>query len=518
MRAVRAAFGGAAQRIVGQARRQTGGPARLRVVVLFAAVYALANADTGTVGAVAPQLQSSLHVSNTQIGLIAAVAALAGAVGTIPAGVLTDRVRRIDLLAASIVLWSAAMVASALAPSFLVLVLTRIGLGAVTATSGPTVASLTGDFFPARERARILGLIMTGELVGAGIGVVVGGDLAGLTSWRYGFAWLAIPGLALAVAIRRGLVEPARGGQSRLEPGATELIDDADVDDPGADAAVEPPDSSEQEQTEQVRRIVRRRHVEPDPQLVLHESPKQMPLPAAVRYVLRIRTNVFLIVSAALAYVFFSGVQTFSVLLMRSRYHLGESAATGLLVLIGIGALAGLVVAGQLADRWLARGRLDARVLIGAIAYLVAAVAFAPGLLSTMLLVSLPLMMIGAAGLAAPDATLNAARLDIMHPYLWGRAEGVRTSLHMLTFAIAPLLFGFVSDQLGGGHAGFAFASGRGAATAADGRALAYTFLIMLACVAVAGLILLRARHTYPRDVATAIASAQATADEDPGT
>jgi hypothetical protein len=34
----------------------------------------------------------------------------------------------------------------------------------------------------------------------------------------------------------------------------------------------------------------------------------------------------------------------------------------------------------------------------------------------------------------------------------------------------------------------------------------------------VAGLILLRARRTYPRDVATAIASAQATADEDPGT
>jgi hypothetical protein len=153
-------------------------------------------------------------------------------------------------------------------------------------------------------------------------------------------------------------------------------------------------------------------------------------------------------------------------------------------------------------------------VLIGAIAYLVATVAFAPGLLSTTLLVSLALMLIGAAGLAAPDATLNAARLDIMHPYLWGRAEGVRTSLHMLTFAIAPLLFGFVSDRLGGGRAGFAFASGRGAASAADGHALAYTFLIMLACVAVAGLILMWATRTYPRDVATAIASTQEAPDD----
>jgi hypothetical protein len=45
--------------------------------------------------------------------------------------------------------------------------------------------------------------------------------------------------------------------------------------------------------------------------------------------------------------------------------------------------------------------------------------------------------------------------------------------------------------------------------------ALAYTFLIMLAPVAISGFVLLRARRTYPRDVATAAASIAETGAED---
>ncbi|MGH2888857.1 MAG: MFS transporter, partial [Solirubrobacteraceae bacterium] len=491
-----------------RAHREAGGPIRLRVVVLFACVYGLSSADTGTVGAVAPQLETSLHITNTEIGLIAAVAALAGAAGTIPAGVLTDRVNRIGLLAASIVLWSVAMLASAFMPSFLTLVLTRVGLGAVTATSGPTVASLTGDYFPARERARMLGLILTGELLGSGIGVVVSGDLASATSWRVGFAWLALPGLALAVALWRMLVEPARGGQSRLEPGAEEFVR------PGerrrrrrARKGAQDAGLAKDPEQEIVRSVADAQSVEPDPELMLDRDPGGMPIGEAVRYVLRIPTNLILIVSSALAYLFFAGVQTFAVVLMRSRYGLSEGAATSLLIVIGLGAIVGIVLAGQIADRLLHRGRLNARVLVAAVGYIAAPLIFIPGLLSPLLLVSLPLFAIAAGALAAADPPLQAARLDVMHPALWGRAEGVRTVLHMLTFAVAPLLFGFISDQLGGRGARNAAISGG----SANGPAIAHTFLIMLVPVIVAGILLLRAMRTYPRDVATASASIERT-------
>jgi predicted MFS family arabinose efflux permease len=468
-----------------RAQQETGGPTGLRAVVLFAGVYALSSADIGTVGSVAPQLEHSLQISNFQIGLIAAVAAFAGAVGTVPAGVLTDRYHRIHLLAVSIVLWSFAQLAGALSPSFGVLMASRLALGMVTATAGPTVASLTGDYFPAGERARMLGLILTGELVGAGIGLVVSGDLGAALSWRYGFGWLAIPGLMLALAIWRGLVEPERSaadGPSRAE------------EDPA------------QDEQQSIRELARRRRVRPYRDLILRRDPARMGLWQTVRYVLRVRTNVVLIVSTALAYVFFAGVQTFAVLLFRSRYGLSEDTATLLLVVIGLGALVGLVAAGHIADRLVARGRIAARVLVGAIAYIGAVAFFVPALLSGVLIVSVPLFAVGAAGLAAPDAVLNAARLDIMHPRLWGRAEGVRTVPYMLAFAVAPLLFGAISDSLGGQNT--SAAAGTGAvASHANGVALSYTFLIMLAPTAIAGLSLLWAVRTYPRDVATAAAS-----------
>jgi predicted MFS family arabinose efflux permease len=103
------------------------------------------------VGAVAPQLEHAFRIGNGRIGVIAAVAAVAGALGTV-VGVVTDRFNRVQLLVASIVLWSLAMVAGVLAPSDPVLVLTRVALGAVTATSGPTIApSSTRMRWPTRS-------------------------------------------------------------------------------------------------------------------------------------------------------------------------------------------------------------------------------------------------------------------------------------------------------------------------------------------------------------------------------
>jgi MFS family permease len=149
---------------------------------------------------------------------------------------------------------------------------------------------------------------------------------------------------------------------------------------------------------------------------------------------------------------------------------------------------------------------VNARVVVGAIGYLAAVAFFAPGLASPVLVVSLPLFAAAAAFLAAPDPTLNAARLDVMHPRLWGRAEGVRTMLQLLALAAGPLLFGFISGALGGPHE----STSGGVVKHTD--ALAYTFLIMLAPVAAGGLILLTARRTYARDVATAAASIDETA------
>jgi len=276
-------------------------------------------------------------------------------------GMLTDRVHRIALLSGSILLWSAAMVASALAPSYLALVLTRLALGAVTATAGPTVASLTGDFFPASERAKIWGMILTGQLIGSGIGLVGSGGLGGALGWRVGFGWLAIPGTVLALATWKLLCEPARGGQSRLQPGAEELVSAEDAEETQRQAEADGVEGEVEQEQELAHEVMKERGEKPRDDLVLHEDPVDMPLPSAVRYVLRVPTNRIVIITTALGFLFFAGLQTFAVELMRGRYGLGQGAASSILVLAGVGAVIGVLASGRAADWLLARGRPSAR-------------------------------------------------------------------------------------------------------------------------------------------------------------
>ena len=403
---------------------------------------------------------------------------------------LNDRVRRVNVLAFSISLWAVAMGACALAQTYGWLLLARLGLGAVTATAGPAIASLTGDFFPAAERGKIYGYILSGELLGAGIGFVVSGTVAATVSWRAAFAVLALPAAGLALAIWRALPEPARGAQTRREH-----------------APVRPLGAA--------RRAIESRDINPVPGRVLHRDPGELTVRQAIGYVLRIPTNRWLIAAGAVGYFFFAGMRTFALVFVRGHLALGQSTATALLFLAGIGALAGVLVSGRLADKLIQRSRINARVLVGAVSYLAAAALLAPALLLTIVPVALPLLMAAGAALSAPNPPIDAARLDIMPAGLWGRAEGIRTMLRQSAQASAPLLFGLVADLLGGAGAG----RSQQYIPPATTRALQETFLIMLVPIALTGLTLLGARRRYAADVATAIASERSlksAADESP--
>lgn len=483
-----------------------GGPARRRVVVLLACVLGLQTADQGNIGAIAKQLETSLHIHNAGLGLLAAVTSLVGAVFAIPLGVLTDRVRRVPLLSISIATWAVAMVASAFAGSYHQLLLTRLFLGAVTATAAPAVASLAGDLFPTRERGRLYGMVLAGELIGAGFGFVVSGLIGAALSWRYAFGILAIPAVVLAVALWRLLPEPARGGQSWVHPGEEEIHSVEEVGDEPP-AALQPRRRGDA----MAQRLVRDKGIEPNDELVVEEDLENLPLRQAVAYVLKVRTNVLLIVASALGYFFFSGLRTFTVVFVEGQFRIGQGLATSLLVPLGAAALFGVLAGGRLADRLMRRGRVDARPLVAGVAYIACAVVFVPGFLTSSLGLAIPAFLVAAALLGASNPPLDAARLDIIPPRLWGRAEAVRTVLRTSAEAVAPIIFGLIADQLGsapsgGGPNGLGgFSSGAHA-----GSGLAFTFLAMLLPLGVSGYLVLRSCRHYPTDVATAFATEKA--------
>ena len=109
---------------------------------------------------------------------------------------------------------------------------------------------------------------------------------------------------------------------------------------------------------------------EPDPERVLDRDPEAMRLGDAVRYMLRIPTNTLLIISSALGYYFFAGLQTFAIVFVRGHYHASQATATLVLGLLVLGSLLGTLISGPLTDLLVHRGRLEARVSVPAICYL----------------------------------------------------------------------------------------------------------------------------------------------------
>ena len=465
-------MGGGYRALHASLRTTVGGTERLRVVVLLACVLGLSGADVATVGASATALRSALGISNTQIGLLIAVSSLVGAVASIPFGVLADRSPRTRVLGGVIALWGGAMIWSAAASNFSALLVARLFLGAVTAAAGPMVASLVGDYFRANERGRIYGFVLAGELLGAGFGFAITGDIATL-SWRAAFLVLAIPAFLLAWAVFR-LPEPARG---TAEPLPLEVPDRrAPEPEPGSG----PTDA---------QRLASERGVGVDHEQVV--DAEDMNLIAAVRHVLRVRTNVILIAASACGYYFLAGVQTFGIEFVREQYGIDQALANGLLLLVGIGAVLGVLVGGAVGDQLVRWRFLNGRILTAAVAATATTILFAPALFAGHALGAVPYLAGAAFALSAQNPPLDAARLDIMPSALWGRAEAIRTLLRSLAIAAAPLVFGASSDYVfGGGRVG-----------------LQRTFVVMLLPLAASAVLLFRALRTYPLDVAAAAAS-----------
>lgn len=416
-----------------------GGADRRRVILPLAVVLGLQAADMSAIGASAGPLEAGLHIDEARIGLLLSVGVLVGAVMTLPAGALVDRVRRTRLLGWAVMSWGAAMALSAAATGFSWMLWSRVGLGAVMAVAGPATASLIGDYVPPHERGRVYGYVLCGELLGAAFGLLVAGELAAI-SWRAAFLVLILPGIFACGLVLR-LPEPPRGAYRRRP-------------DSGRPAADAPPIS----------------------------------MVSAARYVLRIPTNLVLIVASMLGYFFIAALRGFAVQFTSQHYHLPHSVAILIALVVGLGALGGLFFGGRLADSLQHRGHRAARITVpGASAALCVALFF-PALATRNVWLALPLLVAAVACLGAVTAPLDAARLDVVVPEVWGRAEAIRTVLRDGGEAGGPLLFGWLAASVFTGPA-----------------RLAYAFMVSLAALlAQAALLTLVARRTYPRDKARA--------------
>ena len=142
-------------------------------------------------------------------GLLAMVGLLGWAFGGFTFGIVADYIGRVRTLALSILIYSIFTAAQGFAHSTFELGLFRflggLGTGGEIIVGIPLVAEAFAD---TAQRARMLGVMMTGGAFGSLIGGGVYG-LIGAYGWRWVFFVGVVPALLLAF-IRRGMIEPER--------------------------------------------------------------------------------------------------------------------------------------------------------------------------------------------------------------------------------------------------------------------------------------------------------------------
>ncbi len=156
--------------------------------------------------------RSSLHVSDTQFGLLTSVFIVVYMLTAPAFGRLGDRGSRTRLIALGIFVWSLATALGGLAWSVAALFLARALVGVGEAAYGTISPSLLADYYPREYRGRVFSIFFAAIPIGSALGYVVGGQMDVHFGWRSAFFVAGAPGLVLAALALR-LYDPPRGAQ-----------------------------------------------------------------------------------------------------------------------------------------------------------------------------------------------------------------------------------------------------------------------------------------------------------------
>jgi MFS family permease len=210
------------------------------VLVILTLAYVVAFLDRQILALLIEPIRHDLGISDTQISLLLGLAfAMFYTLLGIPIGRLADRASRRGIIAVGIALWSVMTAACGLAKNFLHLFLARIGVGVGEAALNPSALSLISDYFPRKKRGRAISFYNMGISVGAGIAMIVGGQIIAwvqnsppielpvigtLYTWQTVFLVVGLPGLVIS-AMMITVREPVRRDKIRLQTSSGVVTD-----------------------------------------------------------------------------------------------------------------------------------------------------------------------------------------------------------------------------------------------------------------------------------------------------
>ncbi len=167
--------------------------------------------DATVVNVALPELGSDLHFSRTGMSWVLNVYTLAFGGLLLLGSRIGDLIGRRRALVVGVLAFTAASVLGGLAPNSTLMLVARAAQGLAAALAAPsTLALIATTFTEGTERIRALGVFSAVSGVGSAIGLMVGGVLTDLASWRWVF-FINIPvGAVITLIAPRFLAETER--------------------------------------------------------------------------------------------------------------------------------------------------------------------------------------------------------------------------------------------------------------------------------------------------------------------
>jgi predicted MFS family arabinose efflux permease len=181
------------------------------VTFILTACYTLSFMDSKLPFILVQLIKKDLSLTDTEMGILAGPAfSLTYAICTIPLAKLSDRLTRKYIIAGAVTIWSAFTASCGMAHAFASFMFGRVGVAFGESALTPAAHSMIADYFPERERAKVIAIYFSGIAVGSFLALSAGGFLADRYGWRSTMYAVGATGVALALLMLTTVREPVR--------------------------------------------------------------------------------------------------------------------------------------------------------------------------------------------------------------------------------------------------------------------------------------------------------------------
>lgn len=182
------------------------GDGRGRVLLTVALGWFLALGTRMVLPALLPHIKLEFGMGNAIAGALLTVLYIAYSVTQFPAGILADSVGERRTLFVSVLLTALGAVALTVAPSLAVFVAGTVLFALGSGLYGAPRVTVLSRTFPDRD-GTALGVTFAAGNVGSSLLPIVAGAIAVLVGWRFGFGFVIVPLVAVAIAVWRYVPE-----------------------------------------------------------------------------------------------------------------------------------------------------------------------------------------------------------------------------------------------------------------------------------------------------------------------